>query len=127
MYIQVRLLNGYSTPLWYQVPADWKQTTYHGIIVQVPLRNRIVPAIVIKEEKDKLKHVTFTIKQAHNIEPFPDDQYYAPFIKQLSRYYHVDEVHFIKRIAQFVQQKQIKHRATTADEIQHNQKKTLLL
>ncbi len=121
MFIQVRLLNGYSTPLWYQIPADWKPSTYHGIIVQVPLRNRIVPAIVIKEEKDKPKHITFTIKQAHTIEPFPDDQHYAPFIKQLSRYYQVDEVHFIKRIAQFVQQKQIKHRATTTNDVPLNQ------
>ena len=127
MFILVRLLNGLPEPLWYHIPTNWQQSSLHGKIVQVPLRNRIVPAIVINEFKNKPKKITFTIKDAHAIEPFPDDPYYALFIKQLSIYYQVDELHFIKRIRQFVQQKQVKHRSSPTSHIQYVQKNEVLL
>jgi len=67
MFILVRLLNGLPEPLWYHIPTDWQQSSLHGKIVQVPLRNRIVPAFVINEFKNKPKKITFIIKDAHEI------------------------------------------------------------
>ena len=127
MFILVRLLNGLPTPLWYHVPDQWQQQQLLKKIVQVPLRNSIVPAIVINQYKNKPKGITFTIKDAHAIEPLPNDLYYDSFITQISKYYQVDQLHFIKRIRQFVQQKQVKHRASTVSHVQHVLKNDVLL
>ena len=107
MFIHVKLFNGWKELLWYSVPVSWQQVL-HGTIVQVPLRNRIVPAIVINKQNNLPNNITFTIKEVHALEPFPRDRFYIPFIKQLSNYYQVDELHFIKRLRHFLQQKEKK-------------------
>ena len=52
MFIRVRLLNGLPEPLWYAVPTEYAQPLT-GLVVQVPVRNRIVPALVIDEYAKK--------------------------------------------------------------------------
>ena len=116
MFIQVRLLNGFSKPLLYKVPASWHAHELHGTIIQVPVRNQIIPGVVIGQYESKPPYVSFSVREAHAIEPFPTDITYYDFITQLSHYYQVDEIHFIKRVRQFLQQKQIKHRKVTAEE-----------
>ncbi len=102
MFIQVRLLKGFQKPLIYKIPNDWQQTGLVGKVVRVPIRSNVVPAVVIQEYNQAPDHHSFTIKTAESIEPFPDDSHYHHFIKQLSFYYQVDEIHFIKRIRQFI-------------------------
>jgi len=113
MFIHVKLLNGYQEPLWYRVPARW-QPVFHGTIVRVPLRNLIVLAVIINKQNKPPDDITFTIKEAYALEPFPKDRFYTPFTKQLSNYYQVTELHFIKRMRHFLQQKETKNRKKTS-------------
>lgn len=102
MFIRVRLLNGLPEPLWYAVPADRNYGPLTGLIVQVPVRNRIIAALVIDEYKIKPYHLTFELKDIQGIEPLPTDQYYLPFLKNLADYYQIEALHFIKRIHHFL-------------------------
>lgn len=101
MFIRVRLLNGLPEPLWYAVPEQYTQTLI-GLIVQVPVRNRIVPALVIDEYATKPHNLAFELKDIQGIEPLPDDVYYQKFLKHLGDYYQIEPLHFIKRIHHFL-------------------------
>src|SRR5947207_7924658 len=102
MFIRVRLLNGLPEPLWYSVPTDYKNNSLTGLIVQVPVRNRIIPALVIDEHHTKPHNLPFELKNIHAIEPLPPDKHYLPFLHSLSSYYQQDTLHFIKRIHHFL-------------------------
>jgi len=102
MFIRVRLLNGLPEPLWYTVPEDTHYGPLSGLIVQVPVRNRIVPALVIDEYKTKPHNIAFELKNIHGVEPLPADDHYLPFLKKLSDYYQIEALHFIKRIHHFL-------------------------
>jgi primosomal protein N' (replication factor Y) len=102
MFIRVRLLNGLPEPLWYSVPTDWSYGPLSGLIVQVPVRNRIIPALVIDEHTTKPHNLTFELKDIHGLEPLPADEHYLSFLKKLGEYYQIDALHFIKRIHHFL-------------------------
>jgi primosomal protein N' (replication factor Y) len=105
MYVQVKLLTGYSRPLLYQVPQDLHHVDLMGKIVHVPIRNRYAPAIVLKTMATVSEKNTFVIKEIVRLEPFPNDTHYHSFIKQLSTYQHIDACHLIERVRQFLVQK----------------------
>ncbi len=107
MYIKVRLFNGFQESLWYEQPAEWPSGSLVGAIVRVPLRNQQVPALVIEEQQRK-PNVLFTIRPATALEPVPDDPHYYPFIRQLSSYYQISPLALIKRMKQFLFQKEMK-------------------
>ena len=107
MFIQVQLLNGFPEPLWYQQPDEWQRCSLIGSIVHVPLRNQRVAGIVIIQQEQAPK-VPFAIKHALQREPMPADPYYQTFIQQISSYYQTKSFHFIKRIKQFLMQKEVK-------------------
>lgn len=102
MFIRVRLLNGLPEPLWYAVPTHCNYGPLSGLIVQVPVRNRIIPALVIDEHTTKPHNLAFELKDIHGLEPLPADEHYLQFLKKLSEYYHIDALLFIKRIHQFL-------------------------
>lgn len=102
MFIRVRLLNGLPEPLWYSVPTQYTKHPLSGLVVQVPVRNRIVPALVIDEYKLKPAHLAFELKDICGIEPLPEDSHYLPFLKHLGDYYQIEPLHFIKRIHHFL-------------------------
>ncbi len=104
MYIQVKLLNGYRQALWYKIPLNWQYPITIGTVLRVPLRNQIVPAIVILQQKQSPK-TSFAIKEVNAPELFPTDHNYFTFIKRLSAYYQFEPVHCIKRIAHFLHKK----------------------
>src|SRR5437016_5011773 len=105
MFVQVKLLSGYQQLLWYKIPDHWEAQNYSGAIVQVPLRNKIVPAWIMEMQKD-MPSVAFTIKEVQNLEPFPADPHYFAFIDKLSIYYQIEPLYFIKRIQLFLKQKE---------------------
>ena len=102
MFIRVRLLNGLPEPLWYSVPTSLNCGSLHGLIVQVPVRNRIIPALVVEEYATKPYNLVFELKDIHGLEPLPADEHYLNFLKKLGDYYQIDSLHFIKRIHQFL-------------------------
>lgn len=107
MFIKVRLLNGYQELLWYKKPHEWPPQSLIGSIVHVPLKNQRVAALVIAQQSTT-PAVPFTIKEALHCEQTPPDKQYQPFIEQLSSYYQTASFHFIKRIKQFLMQKETK-------------------
>jgi primosomal protein N' (replication factor Y) len=106
MFITVKLLKGYSSPLTYQVPDDWPKNL-QGTLVRVPLRNKIVAAVVLHQFEKFTKPPSFAIKYAEGIEAVPADLFYPAFIKQLSRYYQIDPFAITQRIRSFLMQKEI--------------------
>src|SRR5437870_3585315 len=102
MFIRVRLLNGLPEPLWYAVPQNCNYGPLTGLIVQVPVRDRIMPALVIDEHRTKPHNLAFELKNIHGIEPLPADEHYLPFLKILGDYYQIEALHFIKRIHHFL-------------------------
>ena len=102
MFIRVKLLNGLPEPLWYTVPQNLINKPLSGLIVQVPVRNRIIPALVIDEHKNRPLNLTFELKEIHGLEPLPADEHYHNFLHKLGDYYQVEPIHFIKRIHQFL-------------------------
>ena len=102
-YIQVKLLNGFTQPLTYKIPDSWQENLL-GCIVKVPLKNRFESAYVIEQINSESFACPYIIKEVHSREPFPHDIHYQKFIAQLSHYYQVESLHFIKRIRNFVSQ-----------------------
>lgn len=125
MFIQVKLLKGFNQPLLYKVPEAWAHELHIGSIVRVPIQNRITPAVVIEQLEVPPAGSNFAIRDAHAHEPFPADSHYRTFIAQLARYYQLDSIHFIKRVRQFIVEKEVKHRAIDAQEKQIVQAVTL--
>ncbi|KKP35982.1 MAG: Primosomal protein N' [candidate division TM6 bacterium GW2011_GWF2_32_72] len=115
MLIEVKLLKGFSEKLIYKVPEDWDTNDIEGKIVKVPLKQMVLPAIVTNKFDSHPNEKTFKIRNAIEIENFPHDANYDSLIKKLSVYYQIEELHFIKRIRQFMIQKEAKE----IDVIQH--------
>jgi primosomal protein N' (replication factor Y) len=105
MFIRVQLLNGLPEPLWYSVPTELQQTNLTGLIVQVPIRNCIIPALVLNECTTKPTNITFMLKDIVGIESLPPDSYYFDFLDALGNYYQQEPHHFIKRIHHFLAHK----------------------
>lgn len=103
MFIQVKLLNGFKQFLTYQVPVEWPAIPLQGLLVRVPLKEKLVPALVIKQMNTLNEPTSFTIKPAHSIEQLPDDEHYQTFIAQLAHYYQIEKSIFIRRIYHFIE------------------------
>lgn len=101
MFAQVKLLNGFARPLWYKIPDEKNQNSIVGSIVLVPLKNQLIPGIVVSLYA-YLADQSFAIREISSFQAFPGDAHYYSFIKQLSSYYQTDSMHFLKRIAQFI-------------------------
>ncbi len=104
MFVDVKLLSGFTKPLTYQVPSFLGSLPI-GTIVKVPVRTTIVPALVVAYYPEK-KDSTFTIKELISVEVFPKDPHYLPFIESLAQYHLTDPVYFIARIRSFIEQKE---------------------
>ncbi|CAN5179895.1 hypothetical protein BH09DEP1_BH09DEP1_2420 [soil metagenome] len=102
-YIHVKLLNGFPQILTYAVPASITDDLV-GTVVKVPLKDRVTSAYVCAQVDQLKNKPTFVIKDIHSIEAFPQDPHYKLFLKQLSAYYQVEPLHFVKRIKHFVNQ-----------------------
>jgi primosomal protein N' (replication factor Y) len=101
IYVQVKLLNGFRELLWYTMPQQEMHAPVKNSIIQVPLRNKIIPALVVEETSIK-PDVPFALRNIHSIEPFPADSFYGTFITQLAAYYALEPFHFLQRIKQFL-------------------------
>jgi primosomal protein N' (replication factor Y) len=111
MYINVRLLKGFSGILTYKIPADAPPIAI-GSIVTVPIRTQIKPAVVLAIHHSAPENQSFVIKELLTLETIPYADYYQPFLTKLSSYYQIDSVHFTKRITQFISQKELPSDAT---------------
>ncbi len=107
MFIDVMTLVDIRTPLIYEAPDEWGLAIQIGSIVSVPLRTRVVPALVVQVHTNRPTHATgFAIRKALRIEPFPEGKYYFTFAAELANYYAIDPLYSIKRIRQFIEERE---------------------
>ena len=102
MFILVKLLNGFSRPLWYKVPQEWCHEKLVGSLVNVPLRAKHFSALVLETRHELEFNASFKIKEALHIEPIPPDPHYWYFLSKLSTYYQIDQVNFVRRMRHFL-------------------------
>lgn len=103
MYIQVKLLNGWQEPLWYEAPDEWNNEPLQGSLVRVPLQKRVTTGLVIAASSHKPR-VSFKLRAALAREPFPADSSYSQFLEQLSSYYQIEPLQLYKRMRHFLEQ-----------------------
>lgn len=87
------------------MPVGLQSDIAVGVLVQVPLQNRVVPAIVDEIAPLGQKY-RFPIKQINAIYPFPQDSSYQSFLAKMSYYYQTDILHFFRRVQSFLEEKE---------------------
>lgn len=108
MYITVRLLNGWQGRLTYKLPPGLPLEPKAGMIVTVPLQNRLELAIIETHCKELLTTPTYAIKELHGFDSALNEERYQTFIKNLSTYYALDSRVLHQRLASFLLQKEQK-------------------
>lgn len=105
MFVQVKLLQYASKKFTYSVPFNLQSQITAGLLVQVPLKKQIVPAVITEIDCSKQSY-KFTVKSIIAIYPFPKDDRYADFLAILGQYYQVDSSTFLHRIQHFLSEKE---------------------
>ncbi|MBP6892197.1 primosomal protein N' [Candidatus Babeliales bacterium] len=105
MLIQVKLLQFASKKFTYSVPESLQSKMAAGLLVQVPLKKQIVPAVVAEIDTSGQVY-NFAIKSIAAIYPFPQDFVYSHFIATIGHYYQIDSSSFLHRIQHFLSEKE---------------------
>ena len=121
MYVLVRLLKGFSRPLFYKVPENCS-TELIGKVVQVPLKKNTIPALVLKKYENLPKDINFEIKEFLSIQKFPDDSKYNGFIEKVSKFYFIEPLHFYQRIRNFLFKKENKEQGVDKSDAKESKK-----
>ncbi len=126
MFVRVKLLNQYSEPLIYSLPKGENLPLLTiGTIVQVPLRTKRLPAMVVQLLPTKPDNIRFAIKTIDHVEPFPADGTYHTFIAHIAHYYQISRLVCIRRIRLFLEETQQRKKKPKAASSQHEQQITL--
>lgn len=105
MFIQIHLLNGYREPLWYTVPEHLQPTIVIGAIVTVPIRTQIVLGMVhIITTTPPL--LAYTVRAIIHVDQHMTHPRYRAFLNELCALYHLYPLMLIKRLTQFLKEKQ---------------------
>lgn len=105
MLIQVQLLQYGDKTFTYSVPEHLCVHIARGVLVQVPLLRRIVPAVVAEIVLSN-QTFNFVIKPICSIYPFPKDFSYASFVSTVGQYYQIDSISLLRRIEHFLSEKE---------------------
>ncbi len=103
--VQVRILKYASRVFTYAVPADLQNKIALHMLVQVPFKKNIVPALVESWADATIKY-PFEIKEICSLYPFPDDKQYEAFICAVATYYQTDPLYLFKRVHTFLQEQE---------------------
>ncbi len=101
MNINVRLLSYSSKTFTYSVPQDCEHVIAPGILVQVPFKQTIVPAVVESIAKHSQDY-PFEIKSIISVFEFPQDITYSSFIAKVAQYYQIDSLFLQRRLQVFL-------------------------
>ncbi|MFH0898839.1 MAG: hypothetical protein V1855_04635 [bacterium] len=102
MYATVQLLNGFTKPLIYKIPAQLKNHNLVGRLVIVPLQNRSTSALITKTFSNLQEKKTFQIREIIDLHAFPQDALYTTFIEKIAQFYFTKPIHFYQRIQGFI-------------------------
>lgn len=109
LYAYVQLLSGFNRPFLYAVSAALAEHIAIGTIVVVPLKDKLVGAVVTSIHHQLPEKISYQLKEIAAIEPMPDDPLYQKFVKTVAAYAFVSTLHFSGRIKSFL------HEQKTAD------------
>lgn len=126
MFVYVKLLQGYPKTLTYKIPASWGSNDLTGSVITVPLKNKVVPALVVKMCEKLPEKSSFEIKEAIGKDHLPPDHRYATFIKKVSQFYFIHPKKLYQRIRSFIFTKEKNAPRTTTQEAIHEIKKITL-
>lgn len=107
MFVQVKVLKGFPKPLWYAVPAALAPRCKSGVLVRVPLRKKIITAVIERVAKNR-PPFSFEFREIIDFESMPADILYLQFIKRLAHYYHIHYIVLLKRLHIFLKKTEIK-------------------
>ena len=102
VYAYVQLLSGFSRHFLYTVSAALADRIEHGTIVIVPLKDKLVGAVVISIHQQLPEKVSYQLKEIAAIEPMPHDPLFHTFVKKVASYAFVSPLHFSGRIKSFL-------------------------
>jgi len=102
MFVEIKLLNNFPKLLTYQVPEHLALKIMPGMLVQVPLQNRVESGMVMQIVQ--AKEFGFAIKEIKGIYHMPDDVSFLSFLKKLAAYYHISDIDFLYRLKSFLSQ-----------------------
>src|SRR3990167_7405478 len=105
MNIEVRLLSYASKKFTYSVPLNLQEDIASGVLVQVPLKNKVVAAVV-EEIVDPRQTYDFEIKSIISVFPFSKDEKYFSFIGKVAHYYQIDQLFLQRRLQMFLAEQQ---------------------
>ena len=105
MNINVRFLSYSSKIFTYSVPLELQQAMVPGTLVQVPLKHKIVPAVVESIASGSTKY-HFEIKPIISVFQFPEDKIYSNFIGKVAQYYQIDQLFLQRRMQMFLTEQQ---------------------
>lgn len=114
MIIHVRLLQYASKEFTYTVPELLQSEIAAGVLVQVPLMQRVVPAVV-EQIADAGQTYRFALKPIIAVFPFPEDEKYISFIGQVADYYQIDQLLLWRRVQLFLTEQEQQDYASTAE------------
>lgn len=118
MYVNVKLLNGFSRSLTYKIPATWDTATIIGTIVTVPLQKRTELAFVTELFSSLPAHArTLNIREVAAQEKIPGAAQYARFIGALSQHYLLEPLTFYQRLKHFLKEDAASYLDTISNEI----------
>lgn len=101
MYVIVKLLNGFSKELTYKVPHHLVQESFVGKIVEVPLRNNLMHALVVNQlEIIDITH--FDIKEIYGFSRLPQDDLFDRYIQKLAACYFTKPLQLYHRMQSFL-------------------------
>lgn len=127
MYILVRLLKGFPKPLYYKIPDNFIKNNLNGKVVNVPIKNYNVPALVLKTYVQKPKNLNFNIKEINDLQKFPDDLLFHEFVKKIANFYFVKPLYFYTRIRTFLDQQDKINKIKINNNLNSNNYKTINL
>jgi primosomal protein N' (replication factor Y) len=105
LFVHVKLLHGYPKILTYKIPLSWDVKNLKDSIITVPLKNKIVPALVINVFEKLHEEIDYEIKLATGKDHLPPDNLYKDFVKKVAQFYFVPEKFLYKRMRGFVGKK----------------------
>jgi len=97
MFIRVRLLKGFPKPLFYKAPQENNYTPTPGEIVTVPIKNIVVPALILDSYSKLPFKPSFVIKEFKSVERLPADNLYHSFVKKISSLFCTSPVIFLQK------------------------------
>lgn len=105
MFVTVRFLNGFATPLTYAVPDALHSMCTVGSVVRVPLQRRSATAVVVAQH-ETIESKKFTIRPITRLEQWPSDAHFYRYCSIIAQYHALEPSELYERLAGCLREKE---------------------